>query len=251
VSLHPFPHTSVVGMIGRCILILARRHVFRDIRPYMCTFPACAKLEHLFGSQQEWFEHELEVHRRSWYCNQCNQTFFSVETFKKHLQTAHSDSFSEGFLPTVIERCTRPDESPQECPLCGEMQTFNCLQRHLGSHLQQIALFVLRVSEDSGEEGKSDSVGISEGSERDLSYNSTLSQLSVPESSPPRPPSPSGEVGKSVSVGVSEDNDNTQNRPSAPASSPSRPSSPSWPQSGSEITTDHPRSSNAEFPGTS
>lgn len=215
-SLHPFPHTSVVGMIGRCILILARRHVFRDIRPYMCTFPACAKLEHLFGSQQEWFEHELEVHRRSWYCNQCNQTFFSVETFKKHLQTAHSDSFSEGFLPTVIERCTRPDESPQECPLCGEMQTFNCLQRHLGSHLQQIALFVLRSIENLDEEGKPVPVSESEDDERKLS-NSTPSQ------------------------------------PSVPASSHSHPPSPSRPRPGSDITIDHPcsRSDDAEFPGRS
>ncbi|KAF8251244.1 hypothetical protein K440DRAFT_596463, partial [Wilcoxina mikolae CBS 423.85] len=140
-----------------------KRHVFRDIRPYMCTFPACVKLEHLFGNQHEWFEYELEYHRRSWHCNQCNQTFSSVETFKKHLQRAHPDSFSEEFLPTIIERCTRPDESPQICPLCGEIQTFNRLQRHLGSHLQQIALFVLRVSEDLEEEGGSDvAIGVSE-----------------------------------------------------------------------------------------
>jgi hypothetical protein len=198
------------------ILILARRHVFRDIRPYMCTFSDCSKSEHLFRSQHEWFEHELEVHRQYWYCNQCNEKFSSVAAFKKHLQRAHSDSFSEGFLPTVIERCTRPDKSSQKCPLCGEIQKFDRLQRHLGSHLQQIALFVLRSIEDLDEEGKSVPECESKDDERKFS-------------------------------------DSTPSQPSVPASPLSRPTSPPGPRPGSDIAIDHPcsRSDDAEFPGRS
>ncbi|KAF8248394.1 hypothetical protein K440DRAFT_583636, partial [Wilcoxina mikolae CBS 423.85] len=35
-----------------------KRHVFQDLRPYVCTFEGCAKSNHLFDSQHEWFEHE-------------------------------------------------------------------------------------------------------------------------------------------------------------------------------------------------
>ncbi|KAF8545338.1 hypothetical protein BDD12DRAFT_871622 [Trichophaea hybrida] len=205
-----------------------KRHVFREIRPYMCTFPTCVKLEHLFGSQHEWFEHELEYHRQSWYCNQCNQTFSSAETFKKHLQRVHPDSFSEKFLPTIIDRCTRPNESPQICSLCGEIQTFNRLQLHLGFHLQQIALFVLRVSEDLEEEGGSDvAVGVLEDDERELS-DSTHSQPSVSVS-----------ITSQLSV------------PDVPESPHSRSPSPPWSQPGSEkqeIIVDNPLFDNAESP---
>jgi len=43
----------------------------------------------------------------------------------------------------MVNRCERPIQSAQKCPLCAEELLPNRLQRHLGKHLQQVALFVL------------------------------------------------------------------------------------------------------------
>ncbi|KAF8542787.1 hypothetical protein BDD12DRAFT_648799, partial [Trichophaea hybrida] len=111
-----------------------KRHVFQDLRPYVCTFEGCAKSDHLFDSQHEWFEHETELHRRSWHCNRCDEEFSTSKAFEKHLQERHSNSYTERYLQTI-------------CPLCGEIQSFFRLQKHLASHMQQVALFVLKPSE--------------------------------------------------------------------------------------------------------
>ncbi|KAF8539954.1 hypothetical protein BDD12DRAFT_804921 [Trichophaea hybrida] len=70
--------------------------------------------------------------------------------FQNHLQMQHSRTgiFNDDQVQTVIDRCERPQESKQLCPLCGEMQSTQHLRRHLGSHMQQVALFVPRTQED-------------------------------------------------------------------------------------------------------
>ncbi|KAI1822191.1 hypothetical protein F4861DRAFT_410031 [Xylaria intraflava] len=43
---------------------LWKRHVFRDLRPYICTFQQCHSAEKLFSSRHEWKHHEFQIHRR-------------------------------------------------------------------------------------------------------------------------------------------------------------------------------------------
>ena len=137
-------------------LTLQRRHMFRDLRPYICTFQGCPKSDYLFGSRHDWFEHETEFHRREWYCSACDDAFPARSAFQNHLQKQHSGSYKEGQMKTVIDRCERPNESKQPCPLCGDKQSAQRLRHHLGGHMQQVALFVPRLQEDKAK-GSSDS----------------------------------------------------------------------------------------------
>ncbi|KAF8246923.1 hypothetical protein K440DRAFT_585247 [Wilcoxina mikolae CBS 423.85] len=123
-----------------------KRHVFKDLRPYVCTFSKCPRANHLFESRRDWFQHEVELHRREWFCKACQVTSPSPKVFEEHLREKHCGLVSNDELPTLIARCERPIKSTQLCHLCKEEVKPNVLQRHLGAHLQQIALFVLPCS---------------------------------------------------------------------------------------------------------
>jgi hypothetical protein len=79
------------------------RHVFRDIMPYVCIFAGCSTPSRLYDSRREWYE---------------------------HLTDSHISPSSAGEL--------------HECALCREagFSTLS-LERHLGRHLEELALFAL------------------------------------------------------------------------------------------------------------
>jgi hypothetical protein len=133
------------------LTVIHRRHVFKDIKPYVCTFKECPKQNHLFDSRHEWFEHEQELHRKEWYCNSCGKIFASSADCGEHLRQVHPG------LQTAVDRCERTIQSEQTCPLCPTCYLPGRLQRHLARHMQQIALFVPRPYE--GEIGDSNSNG--------------------------------------------------------------------------------------------
>jgi hypothetical protein len=88
------------------------RHVFNDLMPYLCILPSCATPHRLYESRRDWFS---------------------------HLQSQHS--ISEG-----------PDISV-ECSLClSSVPSGKQLERHVGRHLEELALFALpRSGEDDDE----------------------------------------------------------------------------------------------------
>lgn len=53
------------------INLVHRKHVLKDIRPYVCTFEDC-NLK-LFAERHSWFEHEMQDHRCKWRCNFCSR----------------------------------------------------------------------------------------------------------------------------------------------------------------------------------
>lgn len=124
---------------------MTRKHVFKDLRPYVCTFRDCLKSDRLFGSRHDWYNHEVEVHRREWFCNACTQPFPTKALFEAHLRKYHFDLFTEAQLSAVTDRCERAidPESEQTCPLCQEKYLRSRLQSHLAHHMQQLALFTL------------------------------------------------------------------------------------------------------------
>ena len=50
---------------------------------------------------------------------------------------------TQGHFEAIVSRCERVIVSDIVCPLCGTGLTFQTLEKHLGLHLQEIALFVL------------------------------------------------------------------------------------------------------------
>lgn len=123
-----------------------RRHVYKDLRPYVCTFADCPRSDYLFDTRHEWFEHESLIHRREWFCNACKQSYPQATMFKRHLETKHQESFSSSKLQldVVVRRGERAIEPGQSCPLCEEKNLSpRTFEKHVGRHMQQIALFVL------------------------------------------------------------------------------------------------------------
>lgn len=147
-----------------------RRHVFRDLQPYVCTFANCSAP--LFPRRHEWFNHEMEIHRREFHCTKCGQgPFETVEDIMDHLKQAHAGSWSQAQLDMIVQTCSRPmhDFSTLSCPLCNnwifpkqhvdsenlDKATKEKYRRHLVHHLEQLALSALPMA-DTEEHEQSD-----------------------------------------------------------------------------------------------
>ncbi|KAI5810616.1 hypothetical protein BZA77DRAFT_271360 [Pyronema omphalodes] len=133
-----------------------QKHVFRDIRPYVCTFRNCSQATRLYSSRHEWFHHECEFHRLEWPCEHCQEVSSSSQSFKDHITKTHRHLLRTESMAVLVDRSVRVVESIQACPLCPESLTPKRLQRHLGKHMQQIALFILPGSLQEDEEDEDD-----------------------------------------------------------------------------------------------
>ena len=125
-----------------------RKHVFRDLRPYVCTYRDCLNAEKLYVTRHDWLYHEGQLHQRSWICaSNCNWKFQSPHLLKQHMLDCHSGMFAESQISVLIDLCERPADPDERaaCPLCGEKSTLRALRIHVASHLEVIALFVLPV----------------------------------------------------------------------------------------------------------
>ena len=89
------------------------RHIFKDIKPYVCALTECSMPDRLYDSRREWHFHETTEHHR------------------------------EDFL----------------CALCKDsLKSARQYERHVGRHLEELALFALpRVEMDSDEDDQNES----------------------------------------------------------------------------------------------
>lgn len=142
--------------IKRRVLKLDRKHVLSDLEPYVCTYPGCSL--DTYQSQHAWFDHEVLIHRGTWPCLQCGEVADAADILRTHVKTQHADQISPQQLPLVVEQSRRPVKfiRPNECPFCDEewargevsdtgalVVTLDEFRRHLGQHLQRVALFSL------------------------------------------------------------------------------------------------------------
>lgn len=129
-----------------------RKHVFRDLRPYVCTYQKCPNAAKMYISRHEWLHHEQQMHQRSWMCwNGCEPIFKSAQLLRDHILHRHSGEFIESQLPVLLDMCERaadPDEK-ESCSLCGQRMNLTALRLHVASHLEDIALFVRPLSNRS------------------------------------------------------------------------------------------------------
>ncbi|KAF8244139.1 hypothetical protein K440DRAFT_25588 [Wilcoxina mikolae CBS 423.85] len=142
----PFECPYCFSMVAVSNIIDWKRHVYKDLRPYVCTFADCPRSDHLFDTRQEWFEHENVTHRREWFCNACKESYPQAAIFRHHIETKHQDEFIKSQLDVVVKRGERTAEPGQSCPLCEESnlsRRARAFEKHVGRHMRQIALFVL------------------------------------------------------------------------------------------------------------
>jgi hypothetical protein len=97
--------------------LIYRRHVWRDLHPYLCTVDGCDTADRIYQSRHAWFEHEVETH--------------------------YSDT--EANLSTSCVLCG------------VRLTSFARLRRHMGNHQQRLAVFALSDAmrdhdDDSGDD---------------------------------------------------------------------------------------------------
>lgn len=139
-------------------------HVLKDLQPYVCTFPSCLSSKRLFERRHEWFQHEMQHHRRVWTCvSGCQECFNSREDFEQHLQQSHGHSKNQEQLTSLVDSCemgAKPDFETN-CILCGDSLKIEHLEQHLGKHQEHLALFALPdISASDMNEVEDSSVGM-------------------------------------------------------------------------------------------
>ena len=162
----------------------------------------------MFDSRSEWYTHELQFHRREWFCGEPDhEAYKNRSQFEAHLRHSHVIQFSEAQLPTFIKSCERARLAETVvCPLCTEdnitvaenteepviqrdpvQVPARVFKRHLSRHLERLALFALSSTEDDAEEeGSLPSDNLNSGASQLSWIGSDLSSSSAEESAPDR-----------------------------------------------------------------
>ncbi|KAK3339682.1 hypothetical protein B0T25DRAFT_560394 [Lasiosphaeria hispida] len=131
-----------------------KRHVFRDLRPYVCTFPSCPSEDKMYASRHDWVYHEMQVHRRQWDCTDCQETFYARGDMASHVALAHAGHPQPAPSRASLDLYERPldDTFRSACPLCPVSDGIRSLLQHLGRHMEELSLFVLPHPDDDGNE---------------------------------------------------------------------------------------------------
>ena len=136
-----------------------RRHVFRDLRPYVCTFEDCQNAGKLYVSRHDWIYHELQIHRREYVCKECHKIYSNRKEMSTHLREHYDKSISPARLGVVLDLCDRQvdvsDNEKDSCLVCAEELSLSALQGHLAAHMEDIALFILPNTDEEEETGGS------------------------------------------------------------------------------------------------
>ncbi|KAH8424891.1 uncharacterized protein LDX57_002636 [Aspergillus melleus] len=140
-----------------------KRHVFEDLQPYVCTAETCTSSP--FTKRHEWFDHELNQHRKRWHCIICSEfTYTSRNELTTHIQRQHGVVVTAVQIPLIADAGGRTQTyfGEGQCPLCNDWKPIlsrhnnnaPAFRRHLGKHLEQLALFALpRLAQDESTEG--------------------------------------------------------------------------------------------------
>ncbi|SPO04609.1 uncharacterized protein DNG_07294 [Cephalotrichum gorgonifer] len=128
-------------------------HVFRDLRPYVCTFEHCQNAGKLYASRRDWIYHELQIHRRRYVCKlspdnkDCPEVFLSRREMSTHLRSHYGESILPFQLGVILDLCNRQvdisDDEKEPCLVCGKELSLPSSQKHVAAHMEDIALFVL------------------------------------------------------------------------------------------------------------
>ena len=112
VTIPPPPRESVGGKPFECpycfFLIDVKtarswnRHIFKDIKPYICTFLDCSMPDRLYDSRREWHLHETKEHLREGHlvCALCRVTLKSAKQYERHV-ARHLEELALFALPRI------------------------------------------------------------------------------------------------------------------------------------------------------
>ena len=140
-----------ITMMNEPLIQDDRKHVLRDLEPYVCTFRDCEQGDRLFDNRDEWYEHELQQHRMEYTCNtEGHEPSDDRHAFSMHMKSLHGAEMDSSINPAVFDMFLHPSRRRSgTCPLCGVLATK--LKKHLSHHLDRIALFALPRNQYLGE----------------------------------------------------------------------------------------------------
>lgn len=135
------------------------RHVYADLKAYVCLSKDCTLK--MFPTRQVWFEHELNEHLSEWQCCYCStKPFVNIADFEMHMGTDHNGEFKQRQLSALAKTSRRPLSNipAAACLFCdwparlrtgdessvvGDLVPWRRYRKHVGGHLEQLALFAL------------------------------------------------------------------------------------------------------------
>ncbi|KAH7242650.1 hypothetical protein BKA59DRAFT_546922 [Fusarium tricinctum] len=150
-----------------------KKHVFRDLRPYVCLSDACKTPERLYRRRNEWKMHMRREHWKFWHCPfGCDAEFDRAEGFQNHIQTAHRNNMSSDKIRALGELSSRTNaaKAKGQCPLCCDFQvnSENQYEKHIGQHLENLSLFTLpNIGDEGNEDEDEDQAGARDGDDED------------------------------------------------------------------------------------
>lgn len=129
--------------------------MYQDLHPYCCTFETCATADRLYDSRHAWFAHELDAHHSIFQCvDGCSKTFQTRAEFELHVKSRHEDLAAPRTFSALMRTSAQISSLADvvTCELCNKRMTLRALQKHLGHHQEQLALFALPPNLDDTED---------------------------------------------------------------------------------------------------
>lgn len=148
----------------------------------------------MFSSFNAWRSHEID-HRREWFCPTCDLVYHDKVEARTHITQHYGNSNDHQQLDLLLQTSSRLPEhlSADDCPFCDWSATLRKrnitpkdhnltvpsrrFMKHLGRHLEEIALFIVPQPEEDGvDSGDIGSNAVHAARDEDAT-NSTLSSF--------------------------------------------------------------------------
>lgn len=138
--------------------------MFRDLRPYTCTYDGCSNPDKMYAKRHDWIYHEMQMHRWQWECRPCDMRYSAKVLMADHLKSNHS-GISTDQSTILLELSERPLDDGQymKCTLCPSQMTLSRFFEHLAEHMEEIALFLLPSFIDEDDDAASNAARLSRG----------------------------------------------------------------------------------------
>lgn len=153
----------------------SRKHIFKDLRPYVCIWNACERSGQEFPKRKDWISHMKEEHWRKWECPLCSTSFADRGALETHLKSTHAATTENADKIALQSSQIDNQRAKGKCPLCleFEVQSIRQYASHVGHHLEQLALFALPNTGDFDEDDD-DEKGSSHTTEEDMKQDDHL-----------------------------------------------------------------------------
>lgn len=138
-----------------------KKHVFRDLRPYVCLASSCATPEQLYLRRGDWIDHMKQDHWKAWRCPfTCSHLLHSKLDFLTHIKQSHPEGAFARNLDTLDSLSSQPDlaKAKGPCPLCPfNIASHTHYASHVATHVEQLALFALPTNQGADHSDEDDS----------------------------------------------------------------------------------------------